>query len=253
MPAVILARLLVIEARRGGLAWLAAASIVIGAGLAAFLSQIALTESAALQAAIVGAVLRGCAVFLVAAHVASSTLREINDKGLEVMLALPVSRTAHYVGRAAGYAIPANVLAVAFSLPLLAWAPAGAVALWGVSLACEAALVAAVALFFSMTLAQLVPAIAATLALYVLARVMPAIQLIANGPLAEASPAHELARWSVEAVAVLLPRLDAVTRTEWLLYGAPALQEYLWALAALGVYAAVVISAGLVDFYRRSL
>jgi ABC-type transport system involved in multi-copper enzyme maturation permease subunit len=253
MPAATLLRLVLIEARRGGLPWLAVASIVLGGVLAAFLSEVAVTESRSLQAAIVAAVLRACAVFLVAAHVCSSTLREINDKGLELMLALPLSRTVHYLGRLAGYAACSAALALAFALPLLLWSPADAVAAWGFSLACEAALVAAIALFVAMTLAQLVPAIAAALGLYVLARSMPAIQLIARGPLAEDSLGHDVARWAVEVIALVVPPLDAVTRTEWLLYEAPGAGPYAAALGGLAVYGAVVVAAGLFDFHRRNL
>src|SRR5260221_349760 len=104
MPAAILARSILLEARRGGLPWLAVASIAAGLGLAAFLSQVALTESRALQTALLAALLRACAVFLIATQVAASTLREINDKGLEQMLSLPVSRGSQYLGRLAGYA-----------------------------------------------------------------------------------------------------------------------------------------------------
>lgn len=253
MPAATLARSVLLEARRGGLPWLAAGCIVLGLALAAFLSQVALTESLALQAAVVAAVLRACAVFLIAAQVASSTLREINDKGLELMLSLPLSRSTQYLGRLAGFAGCAVALAAAFSLPLLLWAPPGTVALWGVSLACEAALVAAAALFFAMSLAQLVPAIAATAGLYLLARSIAAIQAIAGGPLAEASLAGELARRVVDAIALLLPRLDAATRTEWLLYGAPSATAYGWALGGLLVYALLLIAAGLFDFHRKNL
>lgn len=253
MPTATLARLALIEARRGGLPWLALASIAVGASLAAFLSQVAVTESVALQAAIVAAILRFCAVFLLASHVASSILREVNDKGLELMLALPLSRANQYLGRLAGFAACGAVLAVAFAVPLLLWAPPGAVALWGLSLACELALVAAIALFFAMTLSQLVPAIAAALGLYLLARSMAAIQLIAAGPLAEPSFFQQAARWSVDALALLLPPLDAVTRTEWLLYGAPGTGSYALALGALALYALLVVAAGLFDFYRRSV
>src|SRR5205085_2839322 len=116
-------------ARRGALPWLAAASLVLGVCIAAFLSQVALTESRALQLAIVAAVLRACAVFLVAAHVANSVLREINDKGLELMLSLPLTRGAHYLGRLAGFVICAAALAVVFAVPLLLWADPAVVAL----------------------------------------------------------------------------------------------------------------------------
>jgi ABC-type transport system involved in multi-copper enzyme maturation permease subunit len=252
MPAATLARSVLLEARRGGLPWLAGASLVAGLALAAFLSQVALTERAALQAAALAAVLRACAVFLIAAQVSASTLREIHDKGLELMLSLPLSRATHYLGRLAGFVACAAGIAVVFAFSLLLWAPPLAVALWGLSLACEAALVAAAALFFAMALASLVAAIAVTAGLYVLARAMPSIQAIAGAPLADESWAGWLARHTVEAIALLLPRLDAVTRTEWLLYEPPSTASLGLGLAGLLVYTTLLVAAGLVDFYRRS-
>lgn len=253
MPAATLARFVLLEARRGGLPWLALGCIALSVGLAGFLSEVALTESRALQAAVAAAILRACAVFLIAAQVASSTLREMNDKGLELMLTLPLARSTQYLGRLAGFALLGIVLAAAFSAPLLLWAKPSAVALWGLSLACECALVAAAALFFAMTLAQLVPAIAATAGLYVLARSIGAIQAIAGGPLAEPSFAGAAAQWTVNAVALFLPRLDSVTRTEWLVYAAPTGVAYAMALAGLGLYVLVLVAAGLFDFQRKNL
>jgi ABC-type Na+ efflux pump permease subunit len=194
-------------------------------------------------------VLRACAMFLVAAQVTSSTLREQNDKALELMLSLPLSRAAHYLGRLAGFIACGALLAVAFSLPLLLWASPAAVALWGLSLACEAALVAAASLFFAMTLAQFAPAIAATAGLYLLARSIGAIQAIAGSPL----PENRLAQYAIDAVALLLPRLDAVTRTAWLLYETPTAGVYAAALGTLILYTALLVAAGLFDFYRRSV
>jgi ABC-type Na+ efflux pump permease subunit len=253
MPAATLARSILLEARRGGLPWLAAASIVLGLALSAFLSQVALTERAELQTAVVAAVLRACAVFLIAAQVTSSILREIHDKGMELMLSLPLSRATHYLGRLAGFVACGALIALVFAAALLLWAPALPVAMWGVSLACEAALVAAAALFFAMTLTNLVAAIAATAGLYLLARAMPAIQAIAATPLAGESWGGWLARHAVDAIALLLPRLDAATRTEWLLYEAPSMGSYGSALGGLAVYAMLLAAAGLVDFYRRSV
>jgi hypothetical protein len=252
MPTAILARLALVEARRSGLPWLAAASVAAALGIAAFLSHVALTEGRSLQLAVVAALLRACAVFLVAVQVSAAVIRERNDKGLELLLSLPLPRAGLFLGRLAGFAAMAAVLAFVFALPLLAWASPGAVALWAVSLALEGALVAAAALFFAMTLAQPVPAIAATTGLYLLARSMAAIQAIAAGPLVEPSFASQAARFCVDAVALLLPRLDAVTRTEWLLYGSPGAGAYGAAIGALAVYIALLAAAGLFDFYRRS-
>lgn len=252
MPTANLARLVLVEARRGGLPWLVLASVAAAWGLAAFLSQVALTEGRSLQLAVVAALLRACAVFLVAMQVCASVIRERNDKGLELLLSLPLTRASLLLGRLAGFTAMAAVLALAFALPLLAWASPAAVALWAASLALEGTLVAAAALFFAMTLAQPVPAIAATLGLYLLARSMAAIQAIAAGPLVEPSLATRAARFCVDAVALLLPRLDTVTRTEWLLYGAPGAGAYGAAVGAIAVYVALLAAAGLFDFYRRS-
>ena len=253
MPATILAGFVLAEARRGGLPWLAAASLLVALSMAAFLSQVAITESRELQLAVMAAVLRAAAVFLVAAQVASSTLREINDKGLELMLSLAHSRTTHYLGRLAGFAACALALAAVFAAALLPWANPAAAALWGLSLACEAALVAAAALFFAMTLAQLVPAIAATAGLYLLARSVAAMQSIAAGPLADDSAFSRVTRAAVDAVALLVPRLDAVTRTDWLLYGPPGAGAYAAALGGLVLYGTLLVAAGLFDFHRRSV
>jgi hypothetical protein len=252
MPAAILARLILLEARRSALPWLAAAGIAVALVLAAFLSSVALTEGRELRLAVVAALLRACAVFLVATHVAASVQREIDDKGLEQMLSLPLPRAVHYLGRLAGFAACGALLAAAFAAPLALWAAPGPLALWTVSLACECALVAAATLFFSLGLGQIVGAISATAALYLLGRAMTAIQAIAAGPLADESLAGRLAAHAVDALAFVLPRLDAVTRTDWLLYGAPPGGEYAQLLAGLAAYVLLAGAAGLFDFYRRA-
>ena len=252
MPSVTLARLVLLEARRGALPWLALAAVAASVALAAFLSQVALTDSRALQIAIAASAVRACAVFFLAAHVASSLVRELNDKGLELMLSLPLPRSSQYLGRLAGFSACGAALAAVLAAPLLLWAPASAVALWGVSLALECTLVAAAALFFTMSLGQLVAGLSATAGLYLLSRSIASVQAIASSPLAESSTAHDVARWGVDAVALLLPRLDSVTRTEWLLYGAPTLYTYAAALAGLLLYIVLLSAAGLFDFQRES-
>jgi hypothetical protein len=253
MPAAILARTVLLEARRSGLPWVALAVLAGAIALAAFLSQVALTETRELQASVTAALLRAGAVFLLAAHVASSTLREANDKGLELMLALPLGRPTQYLGRLAGHVACGAALAVAFAAPLLAWAPPASVAAWGFSLALECALVVAAALFFSMSLSNLVAAMSATAALYLLARSIAAIQALAASPLAEPSLGASAARMAVDGVALLLPRLDAATQSAWLLYGAPAPGAYAAAAGSLALYFALLVAAGLFDFQRRNL
>ena len=250
---LILARNTLLEARRCGLPWLGLASLVAAIVLAAFMGQVALTESLQLQAALAGALLRACGVFLVALAVASSTAREFADKGFEFMLALPLSRATQYLGRWIGHAASAVSVAIAFSLPLLLWCAPADVAHWGLSLACELALVGALALFFSMAFGQLLPAVAATAGFYLLARALGAIQAIVQSPVLESDWAQRGARWLIDAIAFLLPRLDAVTRTDWLLYGSPQATEYIAGIGGLALYTVLLLAAGLVDLQRRNL
>jgi hypothetical protein len=254
MPTVLLlARSTLLEARRSGLPWLALGLLAAALGLAAFLSQVAVTEGRELQAALAAALLRAGAAFLVAAHVSASVVREANDKVLELALALPLSRSQYYLGKLVGYGAIGLGFAAACGLPMLLWAAPASAALWGASLAAELLLVCAASLFFAVTLANVVPAIAATAGLYLLARSIAAIQLLARGPLAEETWAQSLARGAVDAVALLLPRLDAATRSEWLLYAPPAPGEYAAAVGALILYAGLLCAAGLFDFHRRNL
>jgi len=104
-----------------------------------------------------------------------------------------------------------------------------------------------------MALPNLVAAIAATAGLYLLARAMPAIQAIAGAPLDAETWAGWLARHAFGAIAFVLPRVDAATRTEWLVYEVPAPGAYAAALAGLALYLVLLTAAGLFDFHRRSV
>jgi ABC-type transport system involved in multi-copper enzyme maturation permease subunit len=249
-----LARLALLEARRSGLPWLTLASIAVGTGMAGFLSRLALTESHETQAIVVAALFRLCAVFLVAILVVTSVVRDYADKGLELALSLPISRSVYYLGRLAGFAATGMLLAASFALAMLLWASPAATFVWFVSLTLESALVACASLFFVITLAQVVPALAATAAFYLIARAITALQAIASGPLTDSGGlAQRIAQWGLDAIAIALPPLDRATQTGWLVYGLPTPSEFAQLAGSLLVYGVLLTAAGLFDFHRRDL
>ncbi len=249
-----LARFVLLEARRTGLVWIAAGTALAGIGMAGFVAQLALTESGNLQSGVLAGFFRLCAVFLTATFVVTSMVRESSDKGTELLLSLPMSRTEYYLGKLAGFSACGALLALAYSLIVAIWAPAAGVAFWGVSLALESALVAGVSLFFVVGLGQVIPAMAATAGLYLLSRIVGTIQSISKGPLSDDTQSlQQLSGWLVDSVALLLPSLDTATRTSWLLYEPPSLVEFLGVAAALLLYLGVVCTAGLFDLHRRNL
>jgi ABC-type transport system involved in multi-copper enzyme maturation permease subunit len=251
--ALAIARFALLEARRSPLPWLAGAALAAALALAAFVSQVAIAEGTKVQASVTAALLRAAAVFLVATHVVASIAREANDRVLDFVLASALSRPAWYLGKLAGFAVAGAILAVAFAAPLLLWAAPGAVAAWALSLALECMLVGAAALFFATALAQPAAALGATAGLYLLGRSIGAIQAIASGPIAPQGVGGRAAEWAVEALALLLPRLDAVSRSAWLLYDPPSAAEFGAAGAVLVAYTALLAAAGLFDLARRSL
>ena len=121
-----------------------------------------------------------------------------------------------------------------------------------ISLSAELAVIAAASLFFASALPHAVAALAGVAGLYLIARVMPAIQAIAAGPLNEDSATGKIARWALEGVALMLPKLHGVASAEWLLYGAPAVAQQLQAIAGLALYVLLLAAAGLFDFGRRN-
>lgn len=249
---VTVGRYVLVESWRSGLPWIALAGAIGAYALAEFLARVAITEGAAVQASASAALLRVLAVFLLAAHVVASVVREADDKGLELALTLPIARPAWYLGKLLGYAALGGILACALGAPLLASAPSWVVMCWMLSLAAELMVIAAAALFFASALQNAVAALTAVAGLYLLARIMPAVQAIAAGPLREDSATGLAARWALEGVALLLPRLQGIASADWLLYGAPGAALQLQALGGLALYAALLAAAGLFDFGRRN-
>ena len=253
-PSLTLARFALLEAARSGLPWLVVGALGVGVGLSGFLSRLALVESVALQAGVLAAFFRLTVVFLTAALVVTSIVRESNDKVTELILSLPISRFSFYLGKLVGFSACGSIMAGIFSLTLLFWCAPLGVAAWCLSLILEVSLVVALSLFFVVTIGNIVPALAAVACTYFLSRVVASIQSISTSPLTgESTGLQRLANGGVDLVAALLPPLDRATRTEWLLYAPPSLGEFLQLAGLLLVYCALIFSAGMIDFHRRNL
>ena len=113
-----IARYTLLEALRNRLLWLALILVAGGLAFTQFLQQVAITESNQVQAALLAAVVRFGAVFMLASFVVTSMVREFNDKVMELILSRPLRRSRYFFGKLTGYAAVALVLALMASLPL---------------------------------------------------------------------------------------------------------------------------------------
>lgn len=219
-----------------------------------FIRELAVTESARFQAGFYAAGARLCAVFITALYVLASITRELNDKGLEVVLALDVPRSHYICGKLAGFVLTALLIACLLSLPLWLLAPLPAAWAWTFSLAIELALVAALSLFCIVTFNQLLPAAGVVAAFYLLARSLTAMRLISAHPVAgQETPSYEVMHALVEGLAFVVPALDSWTATTWLVDAAPgtAVIAGIALQGAIGI--ALLTAAALFDFHRRGL
>jgi ABC-type transport system involved in multi-copper enzyme maturation permease subunit len=247
-----IARTTLLEARRSRVFWLVGALLLLSLALAGFLKNVAIIEAGEIQAAVVAAGLRACAVFLTATFVAIGMVREFNDKVFELMLAGAWPRGVYLVGKFVGFSTAAVFLAIVVSLPLAAFVPLDRLAVWTFSLACELVIVAATSLFCVITLTHVVPALATVLGFYVLARSIAAIQVIAAASESSVAWTDRAANWIVAAIALLLPRFDHMTRADWLVGAAPSLQTVAGVLAQAVVYTLLLVAAAQFDLHRQN-
>lgn len=252
-PALTIARYTLLEALRSRLLWLFVLAACGAAALGGFLQQLALTESGAVQAALLAATLRLAAVFLLATFIITSMAREAADRGLELLLALPMPRAAYLLGKLLGYGALAAVPAVLFGLLMALFAAPAHSALWALSLLGELWIVASFSLLCAASLQQALPALAATGGFYVLARMLGSLQLLAHGPQAGDSLLQRATAGAIDVLALLLPRLDAFTRTDWLLYATGDWQALVNVVAQTIIYVGLLASCALCDFYRRNI
>ncbi|MEO8628418.1 MAG: ABC transporter permease [Betaproteobacteria bacterium] len=251
--ALIIARFTLLEAVRTRLLW--QVLILFGAlysgGL--FVQHISVTESARMQTGFLAATIRFAAVIVLSLHIASSMAREFNDKGVDLLLSLDLPRAVYYVGKFIGFAGIGIGIALAGSLALLSAAPVVGLAWWGISLAFELVLIAALALFCVMTFAQIMPAVSFVLAFYLLARSMSAVRLLSVSPLlSQSDMSNRAIAQAVDALAWSLPNLDQFTATTWLVDGSTP-SALATVAAQTCIYAGLLLVAGLFDLYRKNL
>ena len=248
-----IARYTLLEALRTRLAALVLLALVVLLAASYFVLSIAVIEGARFQAGFYAAAERLACVFVVGLYAIVSVTRELDDKGLDVLLALDLPRSHYVIGKLAGFLGIAAAIAVVAALPLALLAPAGAALQWMLSLAFELAVVAALALFCVLTFSQMTLAASFVLAFYVLARSLTAIRLMSASPITGSDTfAYQAARWTTEGLALVVPAFDGWTRTAWLVDGMAPWSSLVQLAGESALYVSLLAAAAMFDFYRKN-
>ena len=248
-----IARYTFLEAVRNRLFGLTAAGLLCLFGITEFVGELAITETARIQAALIGAGMRLFAVCTVALFVITSVVRESNDKGFDVLLSLPIPRHAYFLGKYLGFLLLSLVIAAATCALLLLYSEADAVLLWFASLECELAIVVALALLCVFTFNNVTVSFMLVLAFYLLARSMHSIQLISSSPILESTSfSQQFISMLLDAVAFVLPDLHEFTRSDWLAWdGGPVSLIAIFGQTV--VFVILLSTAAIFDLYRKEL
>ncbi|MBT8420489.1 MAG: ABC transporter permease [Gammaproteobacteria bacterium] len=252
-----IARYCWLEAMRNRLLWFIGVFFLFSLSLTAFIGELAIAETVLFQSAFLGAVLRFGSVVVMCLLVITSMVREFNDRGLWLILSLPMPRASYFFGKFAGFSSLAVFLAMLCCFALLIYVPAGQVMIWGISMVCELVLIVTFSLLCVFAFEQVTLAFVAVMAFYVLSRGIDAFELIATTAVANGGGAPEFAdrvmSLSIGAIAFILPEFHHFTSSDWLVYHTGVWSALLPVVGQTAVYLVMLMGAALFDLYRKAL
>ena len=120
----------IIEAMRNRLVVLTLLVLAISFGMVEFIGDIAVIEHREIQVSILAAFLRLSSMVIITLFVVTSTVRELQDKTLDMILAMSVSRTSYYLGKLTGFIYVVFIVAILFATLLLLYADSEQVLIW---------------------------------------------------------------------------------------------------------------------------
>jgi Cu-processing system permease protein len=249
-----LARFSVIEMVRSRWLWLTLTAVISVGVVGLFAGAMAITERQGVMLSSVAALSRLVCMALVMVLGASLVVREIQDRSWLLGLAGPMSRSVWVLGKWLGLVIIASFTALLFAVPILLVSPGAPAVVWSVSLLFEAVLVAGLVLAAALAFKQLPATLFACGVFYLAARVIGLVQMLNERAPLENQAAQGLSSLWLEALGILLPRLDLFTSTQWLLDGASGTTYELGMVAVQAVlYGAIALAVGCIDLTRKDL
>lgn len=249
----IIAKYTLIESGRNRLLLLLTLIMLGGFFMVEFVGNLTLTEHRQTQVALLAAFMRLAAVALMSLFAVSSSIRELHDKMMEMVLALPVHRYSYYLGKLTGFVIVAGLIACLFGLELLIYAEPEPVFVWCLSLWFELVLVSAISLLMVFSFKQIPSALAGVLVIYSASRVIASLTLMAAHPIIKhTAPAEIFMDSFITSLGWVLPDLSRFTQTQWLLAGVVDASILIPQFFSTAVYLALLSMIALFDFYRKN-
>lgn len=226
--------------------------VAVAAVLSVFIGGAAVVEKRELSLVYAATATRLILVAGLVLFVCFQIRRSFDTREVEVMMSRPISRRNFVFAYAASlFALSLAAVAIATAVVVAVARPEAApLAQWALSLLVECTIMVLVALFFALTLTSAVASVLACFGFYVLARMVGLLTGIA-AHVGERSIFTEIVARTMDVISVVIPRLDLMGQSAWLVHGLEGEVGALVVLAQGVVYAPLIIAATVFDMQRR--
>lgn len=230
----------------------------IGGGISAFLGYASILESGRFAVVFTASSLRLIGVISLIIFVTFFIRRSFESRDIDYLLSRPITRNSYVISVSFAFTVIAFMMAVSVSffvigMMVTAGFDLSGHVMWTASLFLEFVITVNIAMFFAMSLSSATSSTLFTMALYVLGRlsgqILGAVNM-KNVDGAEMENASFVAN-AFEVVSVIIPRLDLLAHSNWVLYGNDQVNLFLYAFVQGVVFVLMALTATIVDLKRR--
>lgn len=227
--------------------------VLVGGALSVFLGSSAVIEQDRFALVFAAAGLRFASVVGLVLFVVFYVRRSFESRDIDFLLSRPISRSAFILSHSIAFSLLALIVGAAIGVSMLAVSlhyAVGGIGLWVLSLAAELVIMANAALFFAMVLPSATAGAMASIGLYILGRLMgELLGIVYTGAYFHG---YRFLAMAMKLVSLIVPRLDLMAQSSWLIYGTSDSAIGVGFILAQGlVYSLLLTTAALIDLVRR--
>lgn len=227
-------------------------ALAISCSLSIFMGSVAVTEKDQFAIVFAASGIRLSVVFGLILFVVFYIRRSFDSKDIEFLLSRPVSRVQFLASYSLAFIALAVIMGIAQGICIYLLGghlfSSGHV-LWIISIIAENIIMVGVALFFSMILTSAATASMACLGFYVLARMMGQILGVIDS--GATFPGSEILNVVMQGISVVLPRLDLMAQSSWLIYGVGDGVNLMFVFLQAAIFSIFIFLAASIDLIRR--
>ncbi|MBL8631146.1 MAG: hypothetical protein JNM81_16045 [Rhodospirillaceae bacterium] len=224
--------------------------VILAFALSLFLGNAALIEQSEAGMVYAAGSTRVILILGLAIFVSFQTQRLFDSREIEAVLSRTLSRGRFVFAYWLGYVLVAlGMVAIVLIALLFLYGFSGALVVWCASLFLECTVILAFVLFAGLTLERATTTIFVTLAFYAFCRLIGFFLGIRD-----ATPdigANRIVNPMLDALGNIIPRLDLMTQSSWLIYGMQSFDQLPYVLGQAILFVIVALAAASFDLMRK--